>query len=488
VVALGVRSALQNVVILVANVYLARWLEPRDFGIFAILQFALSFFRLVSDTGLGAAVVQKKEAPDETELSTIWWLQLGLGLVLTGVSFGVAPFLPLVWHSMPREAVWLLPGLGVGLLFTMLQSVPFLVLERQVRFGWVGTLEFLGTVTFYGTALWLAARHAGPVALVAASVGQAAIVSVLAHLVQPYKPRLRFRLGSVRRLFEFGAAFQGGNAVGFVNAAVTPLVVGARLGSEALGVIQFAESTAFFPSMIVGLVRRVYFPYLCRLESDRAAFQREFEQAVLLCSVPTFFFFGLFAGAAPAIVSVIYGAKWLAAAPSIVVYSFGFCFTFFSWIGDAVMAALGDMGRLFRIKVITMIVNWTATLVAVTWVPTPLAFAIGYALHLIVTPFMIHAAIRRHLPTLRVASRLRGLAVAAAALAVAGRIATPYIGGPLMLAAFVLAALVLFYGLALAVDARLRHATFALWASWRKEKRPAREAAPAGGSASLTSP
>jgi O-antigen/teichoic acid export membrane protein len=458
-------------------VYLARWLDPRDFGIFGILQFALSFFRLVSDTGLGAALVQQKEAPAAAALSTLWWLELAFGVVLTGASFGLAPLVPLVWDSVPREAVWLLPGLAVGLLFTMLQSIPFLVLERQVRFGWVGTLEFLGTVTFYGTALWLAARHAGPGALVAASVGQAALVSIGAHLVLPWRPRGKFDLRSIRHLLKFGAAFQGSNAIGFVNAAVTPLVVGARLGSEALGVIQFAESTAFFPSLVVGLVRRVYFPYLCRLQHDRAAFQREFEQAVLLCALPSFFCFGLFAGAAPAVVSIIYGAKWLAAVPSLLVYSFGFCFTFFSWIGDAVLAALGDMARLFRIKVVGAIVNWAVTLIAVAWVPTPLAFALGYAVHLVVTPVMIYAAVRRHLPALDVLGSVRGLALAAGVLVVVGRIALPYLVGPAALIAFVLAALALFYGLALAVDERLRRATRALWSDLRKEKDPVREPA-----------
>jgi PST family polysaccharide transporter len=341
----------------------------------------------------------------------------------------------------------------------------------------VGTLEFLGTLTFYGTALWLAARHAGPAALVAASVGQAALVSIAANLVQPWRPRRTLDLRSVRHLLKFGAAFQGSNAVGFANAAVTPLVVGARLGSEALGLIQFAESTAFFPSLIVSLVRRVYFPYLCRLQSDKAALQREFEQAVVLCAVPTFFFFGLFAGAAPALVSVIYGAKWLPAVPSLIVYSFGFCFTFFSWIGDAVLAALGDMGRLFRIKALVAVLNWGATLVAIAWLPTPLAFAVGYSLHLVVTPILIHAAIRRHLPGLEVVSLLRGLAIAAGALALLGRIALRYIAGPVSLAAFVIVALVAFYGLALAVDERLRRATRALWKGWRKDEQPVREAA-----------
>jgi O-antigen/teichoic acid export membrane protein len=480
-VALGVRSALQNLVVLVANVYLARWLDPRDFGIFAILQFALSFFRLVSDTGLGPALVQQNEHPSDADLSTIWWLQLALGVVLVGVSALIAPAVPLVWPSVPREAVWLLPGLALGLLFTMMQSVPFLVLERQVRFGWVGTLEFLGTLAFYGTALWLAAHHAGAAALVAASVGQAALVSIAANVVQPWKPKFRIELASLRRLLKFGAAFQGSNAIGFVNAAVTPLVVGARLGSASLGLVQFAESAAFFPSLIVGLVRRVYFPFLCRLQGDREAFRREFEQAVVLCALPSFFFFGLLAGTAPAIVSVVYGAKWMPAVPALLVFSFGFCFTFFSWIGDAVLAALDDMGTLFRIKVITAIVNWTATLIAIFWLPTPLAFAVGYCVHLIVTPAMIYLAVSRLLPGLEVLGRLRGLAIGAVVVAIAGRAALAYVEGPVRLVSFVVVALVLFHGVAFAVDAKLRQTARAFWSAWRKGSEAIGGAAAVGG-------
>src|SRR5579859_1586261 len=479
-VALAVRSALQNLVILVANVYLARWLDPKDFGVFAILQFALSFFRLVSDTGLGPALVQQKEHPSEADLSTIWWLQLAIGLVLVAASALVAPAVPLLWPSVPREAVWLLPGLALGLFFTMMQSVPFLVLEREVRFGWVGTLEFLGTITFYGTALVLAARHAGAAALVAASVGQAALVSIAANVVQPWKPKLRVELASVRRLLKFGAAFQGSNAIGFVNAAVTPLVVGARLGSASLGLIQFAESAAFFPSILVGLVRRVYFPFLCRLQSDRQAFKREFEQAVVLCALPSFFFFGFLAGTAPAVVSIVYGAKWMPAVPALLVYSFGFCFTFFSWIGDAVLAALDDMGTLVRIKVIGAIANWSATLIAICWLPTPLAFAVGFCIHLVVTPAMIYVAVSRLLPGLDVLGRLRGLAFAAALVAGVGRAALPFIEGPLGLVSFVIVALVLFHGVAFAVDGKLRATARAFWSSWRKGGEPIAAAAVGG--------
>jgi hypothetical protein len=164
----------------------------------------------------------------------------------------------------------------------------------------------------------------------------------------------------------------------------------------------------------------------------------------------------------------------------LLIFSFGFCFTFFSWIGDAVLAALNDMGKLFRIKVITAIVNWTATLVAIFWLPTPLAFAAGYCVHLILTPVMIYVAVARLLPGLDVLGQLRGLAVAAAAVVLAGRAALPYVDGPLRLVSFVLLALVLFHGIAFAVDAKLRRTARAFWSSWRKGSEPIGAAAVGG--------
>ncbi len=469
---LAIRSGLQNLVVLGANVFLARKLNPGDYGVFGILHFAMSFFRLVSDTGLGTALVQKAEEPDQAELSTLWWFQLGLGVLLVASSFCAVPFLRTIWPSLPPGSEWLLPGLTLSLSFSMLQSVPFLVLERNVRFGWVGTLEFLGTVTFYATAVVLALRNAGAAALVGATVGQAALICVLSHFVQPWRPKLIFRFGKIRALLRFGSAFQGTQIVGYANAAVTPLLVGARLGKNAVGILQFAENTAWFPTNLVGVVRRVYFPYLCRLQGNPSAFQREFTLAIQISAIPTFFFFGLFVGTAPALIGIVYGAKWLVSLPALYVYSFGFCFNFISWIGDAALTALGEVPKLLRICLLTTLLNWTATLIATSISTTPFAFSCGYLLHLIFSPLAMYAAIRSKLPKLELFPKLRGLILAALSLAVLGRLASPLIVGFPSLLAWLAVALVSFGSIACALDRDLRGMLLGLGRGWLLQLRP----------------
>ncbi|HEU4537151.1 MAG TPA: oligosaccharide flippase family protein [Polyangiaceae bacterium] len=456
VFALGARSALQNVLVLVANVVLARTLTPGDYGVFAILQFAMSVLKLLGDAGLAAALVQQKESPDHRDLSSIWWLQLGVGLLLLGASFAAAPFMPLVWPSLPPGAGWLLPGLSLGLLLAMLRAVPSLLLERGVSFGLIGTAELLGSIVFYGTAVLLAKRGAGAGALVAASVGQAAATTLLVNVMRPWRPALSFEWARVKRLMSFGLAFQGTNAVGFINGAVTPLLVGAKLGSEALGIVQFAQNTAWFPTTLVGIVRRVSFPYFSRLQHDPPAFARELERAMLLCAVPVYFFLGLFFGSAPAVVAVIYSERWLPAVPALYVYSAAISINFFTWIGSAALEALGATARLFRWTVFVTLFNWPATLIAIWLRPTPFAFAVGFSLHMLIITASTYVALRELAPLARPAARLPALVVAAVVTAAAGRAVLPWtskVGG---LVAWIVAAALLFAAVALGLDPALR--------------------------------
>jgi O-antigen/teichoic acid export membrane protein len=454
--ALAVRSVLQNLIMLGANLYLARALSPADYGIVSILQFAMSILRLVSDAGLGAALVQRLDAPDQRLLSTIFWLQLGFCLGLLGLAWVGSPYLMLVWPELPPSAPWLLRGLSLALLFTMLRTIPLLMLERNVRFGLVGSVEFLGTVGFYGTAIVLASRGAGALALIAASVAQALFMTVAVNAVERWRPALVFDWQRARPLLKFGLAFQGTNAVNFINGAVTPLLVGSGLGQTALGLIEFARNTAWFPTNVVGIVRRVSFPHLSRLQQDRAAFSREFERAVLLCAVPIFFFLGLFFGVAPSIVTVGYSDKWLPAVPALYVYSLGISINFYAWIGSAALEALGATSRLFRLVVVTSVLNCVATSVALAISPTLFAFALGYVVHLLVSAVIIYASLRTLLPEARPLARLGALVFASAVLAGAGRMVRPWTETVPGLLAWLVAAIALFGAAALLVDPELR--------------------------------
>jgi O-antigen/teichoic acid export membrane protein len=338
----------------------------------------------------------------------------------------------------------------------MLRAVPFLLLERQVSFGWVGLLEFIGTLAYYGSAIALTHVGYGAAALVWATVAQAALISLAANIVLPWRPKWVYDHAKIRPLLKFGFAFQGNNVVGFINGAITPVLVGSKLGKEALGLVQFAQGTAWFPTHPVGIVRRVYFPYLSRLQHDPQAFGRELDRATLLCAAPSAYFCALFLGGAEKLVTIIYSEKWISAVPPLYFYSVGFVFSFFGWIGSAAVEAKGKTGQLFRTALITLVVNFSCTVVATYISPTPLAFAAGYCVHLIVSPLLIYILVRRLAPEASPVRRTFPSIIAMAGAAAAGRVCLFLVNGPFSLLAWALGLTLVFLAVLLSVDSESR--------------------------------
>ncbi len=94
VLALMIRSAVLQVTVISGNIFLARLLTPQDFGVFGVVQFVLLFFTFIGDAGLGGALVQRKEMPTQRELSSVFFLQFLIALVVVTMIWVGTPISP----------------------------------------------------------------------------------------------------------------------------------------------------------------------------------------------------------------------------------------------------------------------------------------------------------------------------------------------------------------------------------------------------------
>src|SRR5437764_10089730 len=69
------------------SVILARVLVPADFGLYALVGTVISFFNVVGDVGLGAAIIQQPEEPSEKQLRSVFTVQQLLASVVVLVIF-----------------------------------------------------------------------------------------------------------------------------------------------------------------------------------------------------------------------------------------------------------------------------------------------------------------------------------------------------------------------------------------------------------------
>lgn len=475
VAVLVARTVVVQLVVLGGNVYLTRVLSPGDFGVFAIVQFVMSFFDLLGDAGLAAALISEKKLPDRRTMSSVFWLQVLLALGVIGVVWAVSGAIVRQWPTLPPEAPWLLRALSLVLLLTVLRTPCSIQMERKLQFGRVSTIEVIARMVYYGVAVSMARAGYGAAALLSAVIAQAGTSMVLAQIASPFRPELVLDRAVLGPIVRYGATVQLRSVVGYINGAITPLFAGSVLGRHALGLNNWAQGFAYFPLELVQIISRANFAAYSQIRDDREAFERAFEQSIERVALVSFFFTGLVWGLGPSLVQIIYTDKWLPAMPSLYIYSGAMTVGCLSPLVASALDAIGKPGILSKLTVGWVTLNWIVVGVTMTIAPGLTRFAAAYCVHVVVGNLAILVVLRREFPGVAAGAALRApVAGLLAATAVGCWGLRPLIHGPATLVAAILAMVAVFVGAVVATNQRTMEQLRALrdWVDGRLGRRP----------------
>jgi O-antigen/teichoic acid export membrane protein len=109
---------------------LARMLTPRDFGLIGMSGTCIELLALLQDAGLVAAAVQSPTLSHE-QSSTLFWLNLGLGTLLTLICAGLAPILALFYHE--PQVTWITVLAATTFIFNGAAAQHRALLSRAIR-------------------------------------------------------------------------------------------------------------------------------------------------------------------------------------------------------------------------------------------------------------------------------------------------------------------------------------------------------------------
>ena len=81
----------------IVSLVLARILMPDDYGVVSIINVFITVADVFLTSGLNTALIQKQDA-DELDFSTIFYCNLGLGILLYAILFVAAPWMAKAYH------------------------------------------------------------------------------------------------------------------------------------------------------------------------------------------------------------------------------------------------------------------------------------------------------------------------------------------------------------------------------------------------------
>ncbi|MEI4488221.1 lipopolysaccharide biosynthesis protein [Frigidibacter sp. MR17.14] len=245
----------------------SRYLSPAEFGTVALVMFITGFAQLFIDAGLRIALVQR-ETITELQKNTVFWGSLANALVLAGLVVVLAPQIAAAFDA---EAVtplvrWIAPIFPLA----ALQGVSLTLLERRFDFARLAISDFSSAVAGALTAMALVVAGHGMAGLIAQQLVQALAGTLILTAMARWRPSLRFSWTEYRSLASYGGYVLLSGIVNFLNVNLSRPIVAGVISAPVLGHYTMAQQVVASPfRIIVSMARKVMFPILSSVQSDR---------------------------------------------------------------------------------------------------------------------------------------------------------------------------------------------------------------------------
>jgi O-antigen/teichoic acid export membrane protein len=307
---------------LVGNLVLTRFLLPEAFGLMAVITTILLMLMLFSDIGSGTVIVQSPRGADESFVNTAWTVQVirGFGLwivsMLIAVGLSVAQGLNWVSQSTAYGDSRLPLLISVAAFVTVINGFTSLntkLAERSLDFAVLSVMEVSIAIVAM-LAMVVGAYLTGSIwVLVGGNLFTAALKCAVSHVALK-GPRSRFVLEpeALNELFSKGKWVVVSSVLGLVAMSGDKLLLGGLVDSTTLGLYSIAFGLASIASTAMSsLLGRVVFPIFSEVvrghPEDLPRTYQKLQQAVDACV-------GLLAGfvfvAADLIVDLLYDARY----------------------------------------------------------------------------------------------------------------------------------------------------------------------------------
>jgi teichuronic acid exporter len=361
----------------VVMVVLARLLTPDDFGLIAILLVFTSIGTLLVDSGFGAALIQRQQttADDET---TVFIFTMVVGAA-TALALALSAPAIAAFFGQPK-LIDLTRVMAVVLPLGAFGAVPDALLTMRLNFKARARAEATASLCSGIVAIVLALRGLGVWSLAWQGIVSIGLRGMLLWASSGWRPRGSYRAASFRSLFGFGGYMLLSGLLSAVAVRLQSLMIGKLFDSRALGFYTLAQSTQSAPASFMGQVlSRVGLPVFSTIAHDReklvVALRSSLRMAMFLfvpCMV------GIAVVAQP-LIELLYGARWVTAAPILSVLALGSALWPVHVLNLAAISAQGRSDLFFRLEIIKQIASIALVLAFAHWGPLAIAWSALWA-------------------------------------------------------------------------------------------------------------
>ena len=353
---LVINNVLQKVINVVAFAILARILQPRAFGLFAMAFIAIDGFSLFKSFGIDSALVQRKDNHLDVVRDTAFFLTQAVGFTIFILFQLAAPIAAHLLHN--HDVLSIMRALSVVFIFGCLGRIPNALLSKQMRFELIATIDFVASVVNSVLAVVFALISPSVWSLVWAYLFKQITMASLSWYFERYHVKWKFDWKIAKELLHFGKFMVGIGLVGYLIYNLDDIVVGRILGAAALGYYALAFNISqFINAQFIAHVGKVMFPAYVQVQNDSETLKRAFLKTIRFVSVISIPFGMVLLSLAHELVLGIYGEKWLPIVPLIRLFGIVQMVNPLFGCSYPVFWACGKPNIAYRLNLLTLVIE-----------------------------------------------------------------------------------------------------------------------------------
>jgi O-antigen/teichoic acid export membrane protein len=332
----------------------ARLLTPYDFGVTTTALLTLDMLTALTSPSFEKSLIQQREEI-EPFMDTVWSFSVVRGVLLALLLVACArPFAGFFRQQEAYVVFWAVAPLAV---FRAIQSPGWVALFRRLEFHVVLMLngaELVGSLVIGVPAiLWWGDWRGLVAATIAGQVGR----TLLSYWYFPYRPRARFSFEQFARLFKYGRWVTGTGIAEFASQQIDNFVVAHVLGPRSVGDYQMAFRIGEMPGTELAYsASLVTFPIAAKL-GDRKRERNKLFLYTAAAVVALGVGYGvIMIATGDEVIRVLFGTKWLGAAPALRVLSFYGLFQGLQILGKSFLDGIGAPEASFNTTVLRALV------------------------------------------------------------------------------------------------------------------------------------
>lgn len=329
-----------QLVAFVVSVILARILDPDAYGTIALITVFTTILQVFVDSGLGNALIQKKEA-DDLDFSTVFFTNIAFCSVLYLGIFLCAPLISSFYGRAEMTAY--IRVLSLTVLISGVKNVQQAYVSRHMLFKKFFFSTLGGTITAGIIGVIMALTGFGVWALVAQQVINLAIDTTILWITVKWRPRRKFSIDRLKSLFSFGWKLLVSSLLDTIYSDLRQLIIGKMYSSADLA---FYNQGKKFPQLVINNVNisidSVLLPAMSNVQDDREHVRNMTRRSIKVSVyVMAPLMMGLAFCATP-LVRLVLTDKWLPVVPYLRI----FCITYMFYpIHTANLNAIKALGR-----------------------------------------------------------------------------------------------------------------------------------------------